>query len=108
VEIPALQRAEQECSLDAEERAKARAAGAARRQREDRELTVRMAASIRSVFPGCLSAFRGLSPKMRSRKKCSFSRGLKAGLWRLNQRHDSAPGFRPELSGMCKISGPPA
>ena len=53
VEIPALQRAEQECSLDAEERAKARAAGVARRQQEDRELSARMAASIRSLFPGC-------------------------------------------------------
>ena len=38
VEPSALGKAEQECSEDASERAKARAAGAARRQQEDREL----------------------------------------------------------------------
>jgi hypothetical protein len=53
VEAAALEKAEQECSEDAQERAQARAAGAARRQQEDRELTARMTSEIRKLFPGC-------------------------------------------------------
>jgi hypothetical protein len=53
VEKPALEKAEQECSEDAGERAKARAAGAARRQEQDRELIARMTLEIRKLFPRC-------------------------------------------------------
>ncbi len=50
---PALEKAEQECSEDAGERAKARAAGAARRQEQDRELIARMTVEIGKLFPRC-------------------------------------------------------
>jgi hypothetical protein len=53
VEKPALEKAEQECSEDATERAKARAAGAARRQEQDRELIARMTVEIGKLFPRC-------------------------------------------------------
>jgi hypothetical protein len=53
VEKPAIERAEQECLLDAGERAKARAVGAARRQEEDRALVARMTGQIGSLFPQC-------------------------------------------------------
>jgi hypothetical protein len=53
VEQSALEKAEQECSEDAGERAKARAAGAARRQEQDRELIARMTLEIGKLFPRC-------------------------------------------------------
>ncbi len=53
VEKSALEKAEQECSEDAWDRAKARAAGAARRQEQDRELIARMTAEIGILFPRC-------------------------------------------------------
>lgn len=53
VEKSGLEKAEQECSEDAGERAQARAAGAARRQKEDRELVTRMTAEIVKLFPRC-------------------------------------------------------
>jgi hypothetical protein len=53
VEKSGLEKAEQECSEDAGARAKARAAGAARRLEHDRELVARMAAEIGKLFPGC-------------------------------------------------------
>lgn len=53
VEQAALEKAEQECVLDAAERAQARARGAKLRQQEDRELLARMTAEIRRLFPGC-------------------------------------------------------
>lgn len=53
VEPAALERAEQECVEDAGQRAKARAAGAVRRQQDDRELVARMTAEILRLFPGC-------------------------------------------------------
>jgi hypothetical protein len=56
VEKAALERAEQECTLDAEERARERERGAALRQKQDRELMVRMADAIQRIFPGCPAA----------------------------------------------------
>jgi hypothetical protein len=53
VEKSALERAEQECSEDAADRAKARAAGAVRRLEEDRKLIARMSLEIGKLFPGC-------------------------------------------------------
>ena len=53
MEKAALEKAEQECALDAGERAKARAAGTVRREQEDRELVVQMTAQIASLFPRC-------------------------------------------------------
>jgi hypothetical protein len=53
VEQSALAKAEQECSEDAGERAKARAASAVRRQEEDRELIARMTVQIGKLFPRC-------------------------------------------------------
>ncbi|MCW5977985.1 MAG: DUF2293 domain-containing protein [Bryobacteraceae bacterium] len=49
----ALERAEQDCFEDADQRAKARQAGAARRRREDMELIERMTVEIRRLFPRC-------------------------------------------------------
>ena len=53
VEAAALDKAEQECTEDADERAAARARGAERRHEEDRALAVRMAQQIGALFPGC-------------------------------------------------------
>jgi hypothetical protein len=53
VESAALEKAEQECLEDAEERAVARARDAVRRRAEDRELVARMAKQIGLLFPGC-------------------------------------------------------
>jgi hypothetical protein len=53
VEKSALEKAEQECSEDAGERAKARAAGATQRQEQDRELIARMTVEIEKLFPRC-------------------------------------------------------
>jgi hypothetical protein len=53
VEAPALEKAEQECTEDAEERAFARKRGAERRVEEDRALVARMAQQIGTLFPGC-------------------------------------------------------
>ena len=53
VEGAALEKAEQECLEDAEDRAAARARDAVRRREEDRELVARMAKRIGVLFPGC-------------------------------------------------------
>lgn len=53
VEPTALEKAEQECVLDAGERAQARARSAKLRQDEDRELVARMTAEILRLFPAC-------------------------------------------------------
>ena len=55
VEPSAIERAEQECSEDAEERARARAAGAVRRKKEDQQLVARMTEEIQALFPRCPS-----------------------------------------------------
>jgi len=53
VETSALERAEQECAEDADERAAGRAREAVRRREEDRKLVARMANQIGVLFPGC-------------------------------------------------------
>lgn len=53
VESAALDKAEQECVEDADERAAARVRDAARRREEDRQLTVRMVKQIGTLFAGC-------------------------------------------------------
>ncbi|MBK5291338.1 MAG: DUF2293 domain-containing protein [Acidobacteriia bacterium] len=53
VETSAVERAEQECSLDHDERTKARAVGAARRKEQDRALIAQMTARIGILFPRC-------------------------------------------------------
>lgn len=53
VEENALERAEQECSADAEERSVRRERAEAYRDKQDEILTMRMAESIRLMFPGC-------------------------------------------------------
>jgi hypothetical protein len=53
VEIAALEKAEQECASDADQRAAARKAGAARRREQDRELVAQMTQRIGSLFPSC-------------------------------------------------------
>jgi hypothetical protein len=53
VEVAALEKAEQECALDAEERALERARGAAARRKQDGELVVRMTKQIMTLFPAC-------------------------------------------------------
>jgi hypothetical protein len=53
VETAALERAEQECVVDADERAVARARGAERRREQDRETVDRMIKQIAMLFPGC-------------------------------------------------------
>jgi hypothetical protein len=53
VETSALEKAEQECAEDADERAAGRAREAVRRREEDHKLVVRMAKQIGVLFPGC-------------------------------------------------------
>ena len=53
VEASALEKAEQECSNDADERAADRARAAERRRAEDRELVARVTEQIGRLFPGC-------------------------------------------------------
>jgi hypothetical protein len=53
VERSALERAEQECAQDADEREAARERGAERRREEDRILVARMEQQIGTLFPGC-------------------------------------------------------
>jgi hypothetical protein len=53
VEVAALEKAEQECALDADERALARARGAAARRKQDGELVVQMTKQIMTLFPAC-------------------------------------------------------
>jgi hypothetical protein len=53
VETSALEKAEQECAEDADERAAGRAHEVVRRREEDRKLVARMAKQIGVLFPGC-------------------------------------------------------
>jgi len=53
VEIPAIEKAEQECVEDTDERAKARAPGAAQRKKQDQALITQMTVRIAELFPGC-------------------------------------------------------
>ena len=53
VEEPALDQAEAECSADAEQRSERRERAVIYRDRQDQVLAVRMAESIRQMFPGC-------------------------------------------------------
>ena len=53
VEVPALEKAEQECASDADERARQRQRNAARRQEQDRELVAAMSQRIQALFPDC-------------------------------------------------------
>src|SRR5437016_13432085 len=53
VETSGLERAEQECELDAGERARVRAIGAARRKEQDRAFIAEMTVRIGSMFPRC-------------------------------------------------------
>jgi hypothetical protein len=53
VERTALEKAEQECAKDADQRAAIRAREAVRRREQDRELVDRMAKQIGILFPGC-------------------------------------------------------
>jgi hypothetical protein len=52
-ETAAIEKAEQECLEDADERAAARVRNAQRRTKEDEELVVRMKEEIAKLFPGC-------------------------------------------------------
>ena len=53
VERAGLEKAEQECTSDADERAAARTRGAVLRREQDRELVTRMTKQIATLFPGC-------------------------------------------------------
>jgi hypothetical protein len=53
VEEAALQKAEQECAADADERSVKRERADAYRDKQDQILAIRMAESIRQMFPGC-------------------------------------------------------
>jgi hypothetical protein len=53
VENAALERAERECTLDADARATARVRAAALRREQDRELIARMTRQMLILFPGC-------------------------------------------------------
>ncbi len=53
VEAAGLEKAEQECLEDSDERAVARARGAERRQKQDVELAAQMMKQIATLFPGC-------------------------------------------------------
>jgi hypothetical protein len=53
VEIAGLEKAEQECADDADERAAARVRGAERRREQDHELVIQMSRQIAELFPRC-------------------------------------------------------
>ncbi len=53
VENAALERAEHECTIDADARAAARARAAVSRRDQDRELITRMTKAMLTLFPGC-------------------------------------------------------
>ncbi len=53
VEPAGLEKAEQECTADAAERAAARTRGAVKRREQDGELVARMTKQIATLFPGC-------------------------------------------------------
>lgn len=53
VESAAIEKAEQECSADAAERAAARTVGAERRREDDRKLVAQMMEQIHALFPKC-------------------------------------------------------
>ena len=53
VEEPALERAEQDCAADADKRSVKRERADAYRDKQDQILAIRMAESIRQMFPGC-------------------------------------------------------
>jgi hypothetical protein len=53
IERAGLEKAEQECTADAGERATARARAAMQRCEQDRELVARMTQQIATLFPGC-------------------------------------------------------
>jgi hypothetical protein len=53
VEKAGLEKAEQECTADADERATGRARGAVHRREQDREFVTRMTKQIAILFPGC-------------------------------------------------------
>ena len=53
VEVAALERAEQECLADAEDRARTRVIAARRREDDDRVLVTKMVERIQALFPGC-------------------------------------------------------
>jgi hypothetical protein len=53
VEPWALEKAEPECTADAEARARQRSRAASQRAEQDRELAERMTEQIRLLFPGC-------------------------------------------------------
>ena len=53
VEPSALEKAERECTEDAEARARQRSRAASQRAEQDRELVERMTEQIRLLFPGC-------------------------------------------------------
>jgi len=55
VEACALERAEEECRADAQQRAARRGRGDLRRAEQDRELAARLAGAIRELFPSCPS-----------------------------------------------------
>jgi hypothetical protein len=53
IEEPALEQAEQECAADADQRSVRRERADAYRDKQDQILAMRMAESIRRMFPGC-------------------------------------------------------
>jgi len=53
VEVAALEKSERECALDASERARERAHGAAERRKQDEGLVIQMTEQILTLFPGC-------------------------------------------------------
>jgi hypothetical protein len=53
VEVSALERAEEECQADAQQRAERCRRDEARRREQDRELVARMTQTILELFPGC-------------------------------------------------------
>jgi hypothetical protein len=53
VEVAAIERAEQECASDADDRSRQRAKSALARKKEDQKLVEEMTRQIESLFPGC-------------------------------------------------------
>lgn len=83
VERAALEKAEQECVEDADERAAARMREAERRREQDRELVVRMMKQIEILFPGCPAhEAAGIAEYTAARAVAALAGRRRAGIWR--------------------------
>lgn len=72
VEVSALERAEEECQADAQQRSERRKRDDVRRREQDRDLAARMTQAILKLFPGCpREEARAMAAHRSARKRSS-------------------------------------